>query len=387
LYSVHDSGNISLGQNEMQIKNKLAEIRRKRGISATVLAGRSDVRRQTIYAIEAGTYIPNTSVSLRLAQVLDVKVEDIFCFDEQPSPPQLIREVDFLSLGGILQPGQPVSLCRVGKRMVGVLSQPFAGFLPFADAVCAKNIGGQRATVHSFDEESFSGNRILIAGCDPTVPVLGRFMAKEGNFELIAANCSSMQAINWLIEGKVHVAGSHLCDPRTGESNLHVVRKCLPQGGYKIISFARWEQGLVVAKGNPKGIRSVPDLSRKNISFVNREKGSGSRLLLDEMLHKEGIKAAKVLGYHKIALGHIPAAWHVYSGQADCCLAAGIAARTFGLDFIPLRTERYDIIIRDRNFTLEPIQVLLDVINRSALQRELRALGGYDMTQTGQVRV
>jgi putative molybdopterin biosynthesis protein len=371
----------------MQIQNRLAEMRLKRGISATALAKQVDVRRQTIYAIEAGTYIPNTLVSLRLAHVLDVKVEDLFCFDEKPSAPQTVRDVELLSSDDSLQPGQPVRLCRVGKRMVGVPSRPLPVTLPLADGVYIKASGAQRATVHSFEAEDDSAKRLLIAGCDPAVSILGRFVAKEADIELIAAICCSLQAIKWLKDGKVHIAGSHLIDQKTGESNVPIVKKLLPDGGYKIITFAHWEQGLVVAKGNPKEIREVADLSRKNVKLVNREKGSGSRFLLDEMLDKGGIEASSVLGYNQIALGHIPAAWHIYSGQADCCMATRAAARTFGLDFIPLKTERYDFILRDRFLELRPIQVLLDVLNRSAFQRELEARGNYDMTQTGRVLV
>jgi len=371
----------------MQIRNRLAEMRQKRGISATALARQVDVRRQTIYAIEAGTYIPNTLVSLRLAHVLDVKVEDLFGFDEQPSPPQRIQDVDLLLSDESLQPGHAVRLCRVGRRIVGVPSQPLPRTLPLADGICVKSSGAQRATIHAFEVDQNSAKCLLIAGCDPAVSILGRFMAKEADIELIAAHCCSLQAIKWLKEGKVHVAGSHLRDRKTRESNVPIVKKLLPDGGYKIITFAQWEQGLLVAKGNPKEIRKVTDLSRKNVKLVNREKGSGSRFLLDEMLERDGIEATRVLGYDQIAPGHVPAAWHIYSGQADCCLATRAAARTFGLDFIPLTTERYDFVLQDHILEQRPIQVLLDVINRSKLQRELELLGSYDMTQAGRVLV
>lgn len=371
----------------MQIRNRLAEMRRKRGISATALAKQVDVRRQTIYAIEAGTYIPNTLVSLRLAQVLDVTVEDIFCLDRMAPLPQYVRDVDMLLTDESVQPGQPVRLCRVGKYIVGVPSQPLSGTLPLADGVCVKSIGDHRASVHSFEAEDDSAKRLLIAGCDPAVSILGRFVAKETDIELIAASCSSLQALKWLKEGKVHIAGSHLIDQKTGESNLTIVKKLLPGGRYKVITFAKWEQGLVVARGNPKDIRNVGDLSRKNIKLVNREKGAGSRFFLDALLQKAGINTAEVLGYNQIALGHIPAAWHIYSGLADCCVATRIAARAFGLDFIPLATERYDLVLPERFLNLRSIQVFLDVINRSAFQRELEALGNYDMTEAGRVLV
>ena len=355
--------------------------------AATTLAKQVDVRRQTIYAIEAGSYIPNTLVSLRLARVLDVKVEDLFGLDEKPSPPPSNQDVDFLLSDESLQPGQAVRLCRVGKRMVGVPSQPLPSTLPLADGIYLKASGAQRAEVHAFEAEEEFAKRLLVAGCDPAVSILGRFVAKEADIELIAANCSSLQAIKWLKDGKVHVAGSHLRDRKSGESNIPIVKKLLPGGGYKIITFAQWEQGLVVARGNPKEIKEVADLSRKDVKFVNREKGSGSRYLLEDMLDKAGIETTRVLGYEQIAVGHIPAAWHVYSGQADCCLATHAAARTFGLGFIPLTTERYDFVLKDRSFELRPIQVLLDVINRSAFQRELEALGNYDMSQAGRVLV
>jgi molybdate-binding protein/DNA-binding XRE family transcriptional regulator len=371
----------------MQIQNRLAEMRQRRGISAAALAKEVDVRRQTIYAIEAGTYIPNTLVSLRLAQALDVKVEDLFCLNEKPSAPQSVREVELLSTNESLQPGQSVRLCRIGKKWVGVPSQPLPGTLPWADGVCVKASSTQRAAVHAFEDEDESAKRLLIAGCDPAVSILGGFVAKEAGIDLIAASCSSLQAISWLKAGKVHIAGSHLRDQKTGEPNVPIVKKLLPDGGYKIITFATWEQGLVVAKGNPKDIREVADLARRGVRLMNREKGSGCRFLLDELLEKGGVEPARVHGYDDVALGHLPAAWHIYSGQADCCMATRVAARTFGLDFVPLTTERYDFIFRERLLDARPIQALLNVLNRSAFHRELEELGNYDMTQTGRMLV
>ena len=191
----------------MQIQNRLAELRQKRGISAAALARQVDVRRQTIYAIEAGNYVPNTLVSLRLAQALGVKVEDLFCFNATPAAPQSVREVDLLSPDESLQPGQSVRLCRVGRKLVAVPSPPLPGTLPWADGVCVKTSGARRATVHSFEEDDDSAQRLLIAGCDPAVSILGGFVAKAAGIDLIAANCSSLQAIQWLKDGKVHIAG------------------------------------------------------------------------------------------------------------------------------------------------------------------------------------
>src|SRR5262249_33940726 len=146
-------------------------------------------------------------------------------------------------------------------------------------------------------KDDAAAKRLLIAGCDPAVSVVGRFLSKEADVELVPAACSSLQAIKWLKAGSIHVAGSHLRDHKTGESNLPIVKKWFPAGGCKIVTFAQWEQGLVVARGNPKEIRSVADLARRHVKFINREKGSGSRLLLDELMEKSGMVAANVRGY------------------------------------------------------------------------------------------
>ena len=375
----------------MQVKNRLAQnmlakTRQKRGLSAAALAKQVGVQRQTIYAIEAGGYIPNTLVSLRLAQALEVTVEELFCLEGPVSSSPSAREIHLLSEERA-HPGQPMRLCQVGKRMIGIPSQPVPETLPPADGLFVRSSGTRKAVVKSFHPDDDSPQRLLVAGCDPAMSILARYLAREAGIELIAAGCSSLQAIEWLKEKKVHIAGSHLRDPATGEPNLPIVKKLFPKGGYKVITFACWEEGLVVGKSNPRQIRGVADLARKNITLVNRETGAGSRFLLDELLRKQGIPSAKIRGYEQIAHGHISAAGHVHAGQADCCIATRAAARAFGLDFIPLTSERYDWVLPERFLSLRPVEALLDLLNRSALQRELEAAGDYDMSQAGKVLV
>jgi putative molybdopterin biosynthesis protein len=149
------------------------------------------------------------------------------------------------------------------------------------------------------------------------------------------------------------------------------------------VTFARWEEGLVIASGNPKRVRKVEDLARKNIRFVNRESGSGSRALLERLLEKAGIDEHKVQGYDRIAYGHLAAAYHVVSREADVCLATRSAAQTFGLDFIPLHSERYDLVMRRRTADLPAVKAFLDVLQRATLRRKLEVLAGYDTSETG----
>src|SRR5262252_4906365 len=117
---------------------------------------------------------------------------------------------------------------------------------------------------------------------------------KISGVEIVSAAASSKLALSWLKEGKVHIAGSHLEDPKTGEFNLPFIRKEFPDEDFNVVTFARWEEGLVVATDNPKGIRKIEDLARRNVRFVNREPGSGSRALLERLLSASGVESGRV---------------------------------------------------------------------------------------------
>jgi molybdate-binding protein len=208
---------------------------------------------------------------------------------------------------------------------------------------------------------------------------------KISGVEIISAAASSKLALHWLNEGKVHIAGSHLEDPRTGEFNLPFIHKEFPDEDFTVVTFARWEEGLVIAAGNPKHIRKVEDLGRKSVRLVNREPGSGSRALLDKLLERAGMDARKIQGYDRIAYGHLAAAYLVSSQEADVCLATRSAAKTFAMDFVALRNARYDLVMRRRTADLPSVRAFLDVLQRATLRRKLEVLAGYDTSQTGAV--
>lgn len=369
----------------MNIQNHLNQVRRKRGYSAAVLAAKTGVSRQTIYAMEAGSYVPNTLVALRMARVLEVPVEQLFQLEDASPAALVTQDVDILAGGQASEPGLPVHLCRVDKRTMGVFPSPVSWHLPAADAVVldeGKAADPRRARVQLFQGEAELGNRLLMAGCDPAMSVLARRMQKA-DVELVLAHRNSSQSLELLREGSVHIAGSHLRDESTGESNLPQVRKLFPRGTAAVIAFAVWEEGIVVAKGNPKSLHEIGDFARKGITLVNREPGSGSRHLLDSSLKRLGIPCSKVTGYNQVAYGHLPAAWQVRIGQADGCVATRAAARVFGLDFVPLISERYDLVIRKPHLALPAVQLLLDMLSRTAFRRELEGLGGYDTSDAG----
>jgi molybdate-binding protein/DNA-binding XRE family transcriptional regulator len=365
------------------IENRLAQVRKSRGVRASDLARRVNVSRQTIYAIEAGTYVPNTEVALHLARELEVTVDELFSLQSgtEPSPESVVAEV--LSAGAPVK-GQPVRICQIGSRWVSVPVSAAPYYMPEADGVINQaSRANRRADLIVFAKEEAGQKRLVLAGCDPATGLLSRMVEKISGVEIVSAAASSKLALTWLKEGKVHIAGSHLEDAKTGEFNLPFIRKQFPHEEFAVVTFARWEEGLVVAPGNPKAIRNVEDLARPKVGFVNREPGSGSRALLEKLMEKAGMDALKVQGYERVAYGHLAAAYYVVSGEADVCLATRSAARAFGLDFIPLHSERYDLVMRKRTADLPSVKAFLDVLHRAALRRKLEVLAGYDTSETG----
>jgi putative molybdopterin biosynthesis protein len=371
------------------IENNLGTLRQKRGIPAARLAKASGVTRQTIYAMEAGSYVPNTAVALRLARALETTVEELFSLPQETAAPEMRTEQAHLLTGtaapqpGPFQPGQPVELCRVDKRLMASAPSPMPWYFPASDAVVATKPQAGKTSVQVFDAAEDFRNRILIAGCDPGISVLARHVQAAG-VELVLAHRNSSQALALLKEGSVHVAGTHLSDEASGESNLPEIGRIFTKNSVAVISFAVWEEGIVTAAGNPKGIRGIEDLARRDIAMVNRERGAGSRALVDAQLKQLKIEPRNVKGYDRVAPGHLPAAWQVHSGSADCCIATRAAARAFGLGFIPLVSERYDLAIRRQHLDLPGIVAMLDTLNRSSYRRELESLGGYDAKAAGE---
>jgi molybdate-binding protein/DNA-binding XRE family transcriptional regulator len=346
------------------MQNRLAALRKARGVSAIDLAAQVGITRQAIYAIEAGTYMPNTAVALKLARVLESTVEDLFSIEEATAPLE-IRAFEPLDDAMPLGPGEPIQVCRVGRRAIGVAPTRFPAWLPMADGIVTAS---GRAVMAKEPDDS---NRLLVAGCDPALSVLARH-AREAGIDIILANANSARSLECLRAGKIDVAGSHLNDPISGGRLFNVV------------TFALWQEGFVVQRGNPKGIRTVAELANPRVRFVNRDEGSGSRRLFDSLIASAGMTAANVTGSETSVPGHLAAAWAVASGAADCCIAAQSAARRFGLDFIPLASERFELVLHKKDMTRRSVQGMLDVLNRARFRRQLEMVAGYDVTRAGE---
>lgn len=368
---------------KQKVQNRLGEIRNSRDLSAAELAKRVDVTRQTIHAIEAGTYVPNTEVALRLAHALEVSVETLFLLPELSQPKSESIMAEHLS-SSAPERGQAVRVVKVGSHWVSAPASAEPYFLPEADGVVVETDGTSRKSrMKVLSSEAFASRRIVVAGCDPATSLLANMVERTGDVEVIHAPAPSKLALKWLKEGKVHIAGSHLEDPKTSEFNLPYIREEFGKQEVGVIAFAEWEEGFVVAPGNPKRIFTVDDLVRKGVRFVNRQAGSGSRALLDSLLKKADIAPKRIAGYSRSALGHLAAAYALITGDADCCLATRSAANAFGLDFVPLHSERYDFVFRKSTLDLPAVQLFMEVLHRAALRRKLETLAGYDTRKTG----
>ena len=375
-------------RNSRGTTTRLQEMRKARGLGATDIANRVGVTRQTIHAIESGDYVPNTAVALQLARVLEVRVEDLFSLRRDASERPL-RSIDADLLASPREQysaGELVSVARVGSRTVAAPAPRFPTFLTDADGAIA-NRRKTRATIRpSIEAAALGRNRLVVAGCDPALSLLAQELKNTGT-EVISVHCSSQQAIRWLSEGRVHVAGSHLRDRATGEYNLPLAASVFGENNVRVVTFAEWEQGLVVRRGNPKRVGAVADLGAKAVRIVNREKGSGARDLLDSALRSAGIPSKNLPGYDQIVPSHLAAALAVANFQADCCVATVSAARCLGLDFVPLSRERFDLIVDSDEAETAGIRFLFDALNRARLRRRLASLAGYEVRSTGQTRM
>jgi len=185
--------------------------------------------------------------------------------------------------------------------------------------------------------------------------------------------------------GVCHLAGSHLLDVKDGSYNISYIKRYIPEVNVKLVNLVIRDQGLIIQPSNPKGIKGIEDLGRDDISFINRQGGSGTRILLDYKLKQLGIDPSTIKGYEDEEFTHMSVAVAVLSGTADVGLGIYAAAKALNLDFIPVVTEQYDLVIPEIHFESENIQILLETINTADFKKRVEALGGYSMEKTGEI--
>ena len=207
--------------------------------------------------------------------------------------------------------------------------------------------------------------------------------AADPGLTLASSNVGSLGGLVALRDGLCHLAGSHLLDPETGAYTLPYLDRLMGDGAVAVVRLVHRDQGLIVAPGNPLGLTGVEDLTRPGLRYVNRQRGAGTRVLLDQELHAAGIAAADVVGYAREESTHLGVAAAVAAGHADCGLGIMAAARAFGLGFVPVAQEPYDLVVRADMMDDPLLAPLWDLIATDAFKAQVVRLGGYDTTETG----
>ncbi|HJV45062.1 MAG TPA: helix-turn-helix transcriptional regulator [Bacillota bacterium] len=235
-------------------------------------------------------------------------------------------------------------------------------------------------------EADFSTKSIVISGQDISLDILANYLEKHAKgIRPLRSYVGSLNSLISLYRGEVEVVSTHLFDGNTGEYNIPYVQRILTGYSYMIINLiSRWG-GLYVQKGNPKNIQTWRDLIHPDIQIVNREKGSGARVLLDEQLRIHGISSLRVKGYEVEESNHLAVAGAISKGEADVGIGIEKAAQIVGVEFIPLIKERYDLVIIKSPQNIEMINTILTILRSTSFQSELQAIGGYDLSQTGEI--
>lgn len=230
-------------------------------------------------------------------------------------------------------------------------------------------------------------NTIVITGShDNTLDLLAdQIKSVNGEVSISSSHVGSMGGLMAIKKGACHMAGAHLLDPSDGSYNIAYIKKYLPDQKIWLINLVMRDQGLIVPKGNPENIQSIEDLKDKNLQFINRQPGSGTRILFDYKLKTLGISSNEIKGYENDEYTHMSVAVSVLSKRADAGLGIQAAAQALDLDFIPIVTEEYDLVIPDRFYKTRKIQVLLETIATRTFQDRVMSLGGYSTKNTGKI--
>ena len=229
---------------------------------------------------------------------------------------------------------------------------------------------------------------VIMGSNDFTVELLSHELSKRfPEYSLSFSNVGSLEGLIALSRGSSHIAGCHLFDPDTGQYNLPYISRYLPGMETAVVNLVYRDNGLIVKAGNPLKIVGIKDLSRSGIKIINRQEGSGTRILLDFELKRLGIPPDRIKGYEREVNTHMEVAMAVLSGGADVGLGIFSAARMLGLEFIHVAKERYDLVIPKANLSAKPITSLLEVIRSSEFKESINQMGGYDTKDTGKVMV
>ncbi|AWB10248.1 molybdopterin molybdochelatase [Thermodesulfobium acidiphilum] len=265
--------------------------------------------------------------------------------------------------------------------------------LLYADGICILEKGIQGSTEQeSFDfifwrKEDLSENSIVVLGSnDPLLPYISSKLYKDFKLRIVSSPSGSLAGIASLKDGLCHVAATHLFDSETGEYNIPFILKYFDKGDTILVMLAYRQQGMMVKKGNPFNVQSLEDIVSKGLRIVNRQKGAGTRVLLDYEMNKLGIKPSQILGYENEVFTHYAAATSILSSVADVAFGIQYTADFLGLDFIPWKKENFELCICKNSLNDPKILSLIDLIKSKSFIDANLNFSGYDFSDTGKIR-
>lgn len=287
-----------------------------------------------------------------------------------------------------------VNIGRVGERIVAIPLTRAAGSvtsLSRAEAIIRIPslsegiVAGEETEAELLvDPEEIANTIVIIGSHDITLDVLANEMrAADRGIRIASGNVGSLGGLLALKKGTAHVAGAHLLDTATGEYNIPYIRRYLKKMPVHVFNLVEREQGLIIQRGNPRQVRGIGDLTRDDLSFVNRQPGSGTRILFDYKLQEMGIDPSQVSGYDNEEYTHMNVAVAVLNGMADVGLGIMAAAKALDLDFIPVLSEQYDLVIPSSFVNDHKIQLLISVARSKEFRKRVEALGGYNPEKSG----
>ncbi len=371
------------------VRNRLKAVRTRFGLSQQELAAKAGVTRQTVGGIEASLYAPSASVALRMARALACRVEDLFWLEETLPPLQAIPAE--------APDSERASRWTLGKVRDQWVAHPLTGDSAFrSEMVPADATGGWDGTagaVHLTPLQDLQayGDTVLLAACTPVLSLWAREAERwQPGLRVHWAFRNSTAALHALRRGEVHAAGIHFStatrsssEPCTGNEEL--VRAVIPEIPVALINLGIWDEGLLVAPGNPLRIRSVADLHRPGVRLVNRETGAGARHLLEQALRQERVTETHLDGWSNEVTTHQEVARAVAGGSASAGVSSAAVAAAYGLDFLPLAQVRYDLAIPRDLLEHPPVRKLLSTLDNRWVRSQLAVLGGYNTSRTGEV--
>ena len=234
--------------------------------------------------------------------------------------------------------------------------------------------------------EKLQNTVVVIGSHDPLLDELGDMLhIADSELFMSSSHVGSMGGIMALRRGETHAAGCHLLNTETGEYNLSFVRKYFPNGGVKLVRCVGRQQGMMVAKGNPLNLQKFSDIAREGLRYVNRQKGSGTRILTDYLCRQEKLDVSAIYGYDREELTHTSVAAQIVSGSADAGMGIYSAAKLYDLDFIPVCIEEYDLLISDQAWNTPQVQKMIQILQSEAFKNKILSLGGYTVENPGEI--